>query len=147
MIIDTLENLKSYVDLHPRFAQAFRFLEQDLENLADGKYDIDGDNIFAMVSHDQGKSRAEGRLESHERYIDIQVVLAGVDDMGWRPKSLCRIEDTKYDSEKDLQFFKDTPETWLGVGPKMFAIFFPEDGHMPLIAEGELHKIVIKIAL
>lgn len=147
MILDTLENLQAYSNIHPRFAKAFTFLEQDLETLADGKYEIDGDNIFAMVSHDEGKTREAGRLESHEKYIDIQVVLQGVDDMGWRPKSLCLTEDTEYDSERDLQFFQDTPETWLGVGPKMFAIFFPEDGHMPLIAEGRLHKIVVKVAL
>lgn len=147
MIIDTLENLTSYINLHPRFAQAFAFLAQDLDKLVDGKYDIDGKNIFAMVSHDTGKTREVGRLESHEEYIDIQVVLEGVDDMGWRPKSLCLTNDTEYDSERDLQFFKDAPETWLAVGPRMFAIFFPEDGHMPLIAEGTLHKIVVKVAL
>lgn len=147
MIIDTLENIKTYTQLHPRFAKAFTFLEQDLNKLENGKYDIDGKNIFAMVSHDTGKTRTEGRLETHEKYIDIQVVLEGVDDMGWRPKNLCISKDTEYDEERDLQFFKDTPETWLGVGPRMFAIFFPEDGHMPLIANGTLRKIVVKVAL
>lgn len=146
MILDWLTNAHSYLPLNPRFAKAFEFLQHsELKGLPEEKYEIDGDNIFALVAKEQGRKKEEALLETHEKYIDIQVVLEGTDDMGWKPKFSCSQPKEGYDSEKDLQFFMDQPDTWLSVKPGSFAIFFPEDAHMPLISSETLHKIVVKI--
>jgi biofilm protein TabA len=148
MILDVLENAHRYLALHKEFAKAFDFLlRQDLKELPVGKYEIDGDRVYAMVSKILGRRKEDALLETHEKYIDIQLVLAGTDDMGWKPKSLCKKPAGKYDQKNDEQIFMDEPDAWLSTKSGAFVIFFPEDAHMPLISSGQLHKVVVKVAV
>lgn len=147
MILDVLENAHRYKVLNKRFAKAIEFLlRPELKELPVGEYEIDGERVYAMVSKDTGQKKEDALLETHEKYIDIQLVLAGTDDIGWRPKSLCKQPSGEYDHKSDLQFFADKPNTWLSIVSGEFAIFFPEDAHMPLISSGQIHKVVVKIA-
>jgi len=147
MILDVLENAQRYLIMHRGFAKAFEFLlRPDLKALPVGEYEIEGERVYAIVSRDPGRKKEDALLETHEEYIDIQLVLAGTDDMGWRPRSLCKQPSGEYDHHSDVQFFTDEPAAWLSVESGAFAIFFPEDAHMPLISSGQLHKIVVKIA-
>lgn len=148
MIIDILENADRYTALHEDFVKAFAFLKRsDLPELAVDRYTIDGDLVFAMVAKDSGRGKSEARLEAHDRYIDIQMVLAGIDEMGWQSRSLCRLPAGPYDRDKDIRFFADPPAAWLPVVQGMFVIFFPEDAHLPLISAGVVHKVVVKVAV
>ena len=147
MIIDTLQNADRYAALHVGFAEAFTFLRrQDLRDLAVDRYSIDGDRVYAMVARDQGRDKAGAQLEVHDKYIDIQMVLSGCDEMGWRPRSLCRQPAGLVEPERDIRFFADPPVSWLPVEPGIFVIFFPEDAHLPMISSGLLHKVIVKVA-
>jgi YhcH/YjgK/YiaL family protein len=147
MILDVLENAQRYLNLNRGFAKAINFiLRPDLKELPVGKYQIDGECVFAMVSKEFGRKREDALLETHEKYIDIQLVLAGTDTMGWKPKSLCKKPTGAYDPQEDIQSFADEPDTWIATQSGAFVIFFPEDAHMPLISSGQLHKVVVKIA-
>ncbi len=148
MILDILENAQLYIALNLGFEKAFAFLSRsDLTELKTGKYEIDGNRVFAMVSMDSGRSKEDSRLEIHQKYIDIQLVIEGNDDMGWKPLALCKKPCGQYDSESDIQFFDDEPELWLAVKNGTYAIFFPDDAHMPLISSSRIHKVVVKIAV
>jgi len=148
MILDVLENAHRYLALNKGFAKAIEFLlRPDLKELPVGKYEIDGDRVYATVSKVFGRKKEDALLEKHEKYIDIQLVLAGTDNMGWKPKSSCRQPSGEYDQKRDLQLFADEPEAWLSTESGSFAIFFPEDAHMPLISSGQLHKVVVKVAV
>ena len=148
MILDTLENAHRYLSLHKGFARAFDFLlRPDLKELPVGKYEIDADRIYAMVSKEHGRRKEDALLETHEKYIDIQLVMTGTDDMGWKPKSLCKKPAGKYDHNDDEQIFMDEPDAWISVKSGALAIFFPEDAHMPLISSGHIHKVVVKVAV
>lgn len=148
MILDVLENAHRYLTLHQGFARAFAFLGRpDLKELPVDTYAIDGKRVFAMVAREPGGKKEDSLLETHERYIDIQLVLAGTDTMGWSPKSWCKRPSALYDPETDLQFFLDEPAVWLPTPGGAFVIFFPEDAHMPLISSGQIHKVVVKIAV
>jgi len=147
MIIDRLENAERYYDMHPAFAQAFAFLNRsDLAQLPAERHDIDGDRLFCSISKGPGRPRAEANLEAHRKYVDIQYVIAGAEQMGWKPTADCRTVQTPYDVDQDVEFFNDTPDTWTEVPPGSFVIFFPEDAHAPLVGEGQIHKAVLKIA-
>lgn len=147
MIVDVLENADRYAVLNRGFAEAMAFLRRpDLKDLPVGKYAIDGEHVYAMVSKNPGRRREDALLEAHEKYIDIQLVLAGTDDMGWKPRRLCKEPSGEYDQTADVQFFLDAPEAWIATRSGAFAIFFPDDAHMPLIANGQLHKVVVKVA-
>ena len=146
MILDVLENIHRYLTLNKGFTKAVEFLMRPgIKDLPAGRYEIDGARVYAMVSKDPGRRREDALLETHEKYIDIQLVLAGTDNMGWKAKSSCKKPSGEYDKKSDVRFFADRPAAWLSTESGAFAIFFPEDGHMPLISSGQLHKVVVKV--
>ncbi len=148
MIIDSLSDCQRYVCLHSLFAKAFTFLSQEnLAGIPDGRHDIAGDKLYAVVVRDRGRKKKDGRLEYHQKYIDIQYVLSGVDTMGWKPASSCQDPAGAFDPEKDAGFYNDVPDIWIPVGPGRFAVFFPHDAHSPMISRGRLHKAIIKVKI
>jgi YhcH/YjgK/YiaL family protein len=148
MIYDTLANADRYASLHSLFPQAFEFLRStDLASLAPGRYPIEGEQLFAIVEYAAGRSREEARLECHRKYIDIQLVLEGTDEMGWKPVRDCHELLADYSPEKDIQFFSDAPASWIVAPPGAFCLFFPEDAHAPLVGNGEIRKVILKIAV
>ena len=85
MILDTLGNAAKYAGLKAGMAEAFGFLDQlGLAKLPDGKYEITGDRVYAMISHEQGRAVSDGKLEAHRNYLDIQYVISGDESMGWK---------------------------------------------------------------
>ena len=148
MILASLAEADRYLALHPLFPHAFEFLcNTDLKALASGKHDIQGEQIFAIVEACTGRTRAEAKLECHRRYIDIQLVLEGVDEMGWRPVAECVDPATDYDAARDIRFFNDAPVSWVATPPGSFCLFFPDDAHAPLVSAGVIRKVVVKIAV
>jgi len=148
MILDALENIDRYLSMNRGFEKAAKFLQHsELNQHAMGKHEIDGDRVFAIVENTVGRDKKDAQLEAHEQYIDIQLVLKGIDNMGWKPTSACKQISQAYNLNADIKFFADEPEIFLPVSAGMFAIFFPNDAHMPLISSEHLHKVVVKIKL
>jgi biofilm protein TabA len=148
MVLSPLSQAGRYVALHPGFAAAFSFLQRkELDQLPDGRHEIDGQRLYAMVMRKEGNGRANAKLEVHRRYIDIQYCVAKGDQIGWRSAATCSKATQPFDEEKDYQLFTDQPETWVATAPGTFAIFFPEDAHAPLAGEGLIHKVVVKVAV
>lgn len=148
MIIDTLAQADRYLALHPLFVRAFEFLRTtDLTALPPGKHAVLGEQIFAIVEACPGRTRAEAKLECHRRYIDIQLVLEGIDEMGWKPLAACTDPATDYDAARDIRFFNDAPSSWIATPAGSFCLFFPDDAHAPLVSSGMTRKVVVKIAV
>jgi len=148
MILDSLPQADRYFALHPLFVRAFEFLRgTDLKSLAPGKHTVEGERIFAIVEACAGRTWAEAKLECHRRYIDIQLVLEGVDEMGWKPVAECVDPATDYDVARDIRFFNDAPSSWIATPPGSFCLFFPDDAHAPLVSTGQIRKVVVKIAV
>lgn len=137
-----------YAALHPLFPRAFDYIRNtDLLSLAPGRYPIIGEQLFVIVEKVQGRTREAAKLECHRKYIDIQLVLEGVDEMGWKALADCTQPVSDYSAEKDIQFFRDDPATWIATPPGAFCIFFPEDAHAPLVSSGQVRKAIFKIAV
>lgn len=148
MILAKLTEADRYAALHPLFARAFDFLSNtDLKALAPGKHALQGDQLFAIVEACAGRTRSEAKLECHRRYIDIQLVLEGVDEMGWKSVAECVDPATDYDNARDIRFFNDAPASWITTPPGSFCLFFPDDAHAPLVSAGMIRKVVVKIAV
>ena len=148
MILAPLAHAERYLALHPLFAEAFAFLcRTDLDTLAPGIHAVRGDSVFAIVEMAEGRTREAARLECHRRYIDIQLVLEGVAEMGWRPLSQCGQPLGDHDEDRDIRFFADAPAAWVATHAGMFCVFFPEDAHAPLVSSGPLRKVVMKVAV
>ena len=146
MVLDRIVRAAQYAQLHPAFARAFEYLRTiDLAALTPGRHEVDGDEIYLSVDHVDGRGRDGARLEAHRQHIDIQLTLAGIEQIGWRPLAACEQPDGPFDPGRDIGFYRDRPETWLVVPPGTFAIFFPEDAHAPLAGNGAVRKAIVKI--
>lgn len=149
MILDQLANSNTYEKIHAGFSQAFYFLRKtDLATISEGRYAIDGERLYAIVQEYDTKPMAEGVLEVHSLYTDIQYLITGEEVMGYAPLAGQAIR-TPYDSVKDIAFLEGAADPIL-VRQGQFAIFFPHDAHMPartLGAPTRVRKLVIKVAV
>lgn len=147
MIIDKLSNSQLYSGLGERINKAFAYLKgTDFSKMEIGKYEIDGDNIFAIVNEYQTKDAREGKLEAHKKYIDVQYVAKGSELMGYAPLENQKVID-EYNEQNDITFFSGE-KSFAKVDEEMFAIFFPTDVHLPgikLNKSAYVKKVVIKV--
>jgi biofilm protein TabA len=149
MIVDTLSNKEKYFSVHPLFEKAFEFIKQtDLANEPDGKKDI-ADGLKAIFSNATGKTleASLAKFECHDKYIDIQLCIGGIETIGWKPREKCVLPNGDYNTEKDVRFFGDEPDMFFQLTNGQFAIFFPEDVHAPMIGDGMIKKLVIKVKI
>jgi len=149
MIVDSLENISKYAGIHPLFAAALEYINNtDLHAIEVGKYDI-ADGLKAIVSNKNGMTAGESsaKFECHNKNIDIQICINGHETLGWKPRASCKTEREPYNDEKDVLFYTDKPDMFFQLTNNQFAIFFPEDVHAPMIGEGEIKKMVIKVKI
>ena len=148
MIIDRLENAHKYASTHKGFAESFAFLQKAVdENLPVGRYEIDGDNVFAFIQ--EYDSKTESAFETHKNFIDIQFVSSGVEVIEVADISKMT-ESIPYNSEKDVTFYEDYDKASISViEAGAYGIFFPWDAHKPGLAfngnPDAVKKIVVKI--
>ncbi|MEG8946141.1 YhcH/YjgK/YiaL family protein [Rosettibacter firmus] len=147
MIYDQLKNAHLYFNLGNRIQKAFEYLlNTDFTNLDAGKYEIDGDNIYAVIQNYDTKPITAGKWEAHKKYIDIQYIVSGKEKMGYS-NSIKMIVTEEYNQEKDVMFLKGNGN-FLIAEEGYFALFFPSDVHMPGIAVNlstPVKKVVVKV--
>ena len=147
MILDSLENAEQYYAMSPYFKKAFEFLKAANPEELEGKIDIEGEKIYAMVIKSKGTGHEGAELEIHKKYIDIQFGVDGVNEFGWKPTQECVTVTKAFDDEDDFGYFAEEPDLWITVQPGQYAIFFPGDAHTPKGGTGNLHKLLVKIAV
>jgi YhcH/YjgK/YiaL family protein len=150
MVLDSLDNAARYFVLGERIAVALKYLkETDCTKLEVGKISIQGDQIYALVQDNTTKPRSQGVWEAHRKYIDVQFVAAGVEEMGIANIHTLTVKQP-YDEQKDFALF-DGDGSFVTVPTGSFTIFFPEDGHIPGSAINDVpaavRKVVIKVAV
>jgi biofilm protein TabA len=123
--------------------------ERDLDSLAVGRHEIDGDRLFFLVQEMQTRPLADTRAEAHRRYADVQLLLSGVERYGVAAAdaTLAATED-RLDRD-DIAFYPSPAnESFIDLAPQMFVVFFPGELHRPGCAigsPGPIRKIVIKV--
>jgi biofilm protein TabA len=149
MIIDTLTNAPKYIGLHPLFAKAFDFINKnDMANLPDGVSEIsEGLKVIVNTANGKTAQASLAKFECHDKNIDIQFCVKGLETIAWKPREKCFTPNGEYNPEKDVRFFSDAPDMSFQLTDGQFAIFFPEDVHAPMIGDGEIKKIVIKVKI
>ena len=148
-IKDSLERIGDYAKLGPHFAKAVVFLQRkDLRSLPNGRYELDGENAYAMVQEAMLKPWGSGRPEVHHEYFDIQLPLSNEEIIGvgrFDPKA-----QGDFDEGKDIGFYDETPVEPLTLRPGEFAILYPGTcAHAPCCSEdaagAPVRKIVVKV--
>ncbi|WP_076416088.1 YhcH/YjgK/YiaL family protein [Shewanella sp. UCD-KL12] len=153
MIVDKLNNLDLYSNISPRIAAALTHLaETDFSKLDVGSYELDGKNLFVIVNDYETKPRQVEPFEVHQQYIDVQYVVSGEEEFGYLPLAQqipSKPYFAKHDyAEYDYESNKDDA-AFIPFKAGMFAIFFPEDMHMPGTSNKpqQVRKVVIKVKI
>jgi biofilm protein TabA len=148
MIFEHLDRAASLTSLHRHFAACFEWLRRLPADLPPGRYEIAGEDAYALVQIYTTFPAAERRYETHRRYLDIQFVATGEECIRYAPVESLPLAGT-YDPAKDLQFHQEpAAESSLVLGPGTFAVFYPPDGHKPCTTHREpsaVRKVVIKV--
>ena len=150
MIVTDLNHIEQQVAITSALKKAIDFLRRlDVDGLTDGKVEIDGEDVFAIVQKYETVMSDVPKLECHKKYIDVQYIVSGEEIIGWAPSGQMTTTET-YDAYKDICFGtvpkgQITP-VYLQAG--QLAVLFPEDGHAPRLAATApscVLKIVIKV--
>lgn len=149
MIVDKLKNADLYLCLGEKMRRAFKFLrDNDLNKLNEGKHSIDGDDLYILVLRYDSTPVDNGKWEAHRKYIDIQYIVDGKEKVGY-----ANIEEMKivqdYDESNDI-LFVEGEGSFIDIDKGMFAVFTPNDAHMPGImisAPQKVKKVVVKVRI
>lgn len=147
MILDALKNSALYYEVSPRMKKAFELIaSRDWTTVEPGIHELDGRDIYVNVMERELKLKPDAKLEVHNEYIDIQVLITGREEsFGWSERKDLRQPLGEFDAEKDIQLFDDVPQTYYTLRPGQFTVLFPEDGHAPMVGEGRVRKIIVKV--
>lgn len=149
MIKDKLLNAESYYAISKKLQTGFEWLKNsNLKDLEEGKYLIDGENIFANVQNYTTKDSAP--YETHKKYIDIQYMIKGEEKICITEKNNCIIVEN-YNPNKDVEFLDCKniyDEHILREGD--FMVFFPQDAHQPSLKIKNnlpIKKVIVKVSI
>lgn len=151
MLVTDIKHIERQVSMTPTLKKAIDFLQRpDIRNMADGRMDIDGEDVFAIVQRYETVKTDALKFEYHRKYIDLQYIVSGKEVIGWAPVERMTVTEP-YNIEKDI-CFGTAPEqeiTLIHRQAGQLAVFYPEDGHAPKLAAGmpsPVFKIVVKVA-
>lgn len=145
--IDKVQFAKQYHLNQAAWDKAFAYLKNtDLQTLSNGRHVIDGDNVYAIVTEAPTKDYDKTAFESHQKYIDLQYVITGDENMAKAPVASVAV-NKPYDDKADIAYYTGEGKIY-DVPAGTFMLFFPGEAHRPNITPGGnqvVKKIVIKI--
>lgn len=160
-IFGSVSTVRAVLANDPRFAAALTYAaeilrlgtaaRQRIDGLAAGtseKVELAG-GAFAIDQVYESKLRPDAFFESHRKYIDVQVIVAGAEWMEVADIGRLTVSDA-YVAERDLLKYADTVgANVLKLAAGDAAVFFPVDGHMPCLrpegVAGLVRKTVVKV--
>ena len=151
MLLDTLEHSSLYEGFHPSFPKAFGWLRSFDPATPDGKYEIDGAGVVAIVQRYETAPSVSKKWETHRVHGDIQVIYAGEEFIGYARREELAVK-IPYLAEKDVEIYEAPAQSssMLLLPSGSFAVFLPHDAHQPGVMidlPEALVKVVVKFRL
>jgi YhcH/YjgK/YiaL family protein len=150
MILQPLAEAEALAALAPGIGAGLAWLRGFDPATPDGRYPIEGERVFALVSRYHTGPATEKRFETHRRHLDLQYLAEGRERILYLPLGGLEVE-TPYDEAKDITFYAEPKfSSSLLMEPGDLAVFFPGDGHKPGCMAGgrdPVLKVVVKVAL
>jgi len=148
MILATLAEAEAYAVLGDGIARGLAWLRAFDPAMPDGRVEIAGDDVFALVQSYQTGPATEKRFESHRLYLDLQYVARGAERILHTPTAGLDVE-VPYDPAKDILFYAEPKvSSSLLMREGDLAFFHPGDAHKPGCMAGGSHpvkKVVVKV--
>lgn len=145
MIYDNLANISIYSEIPEEVS---RFLLSLTSQTPEGHYEI-SENIYANVDVYETKPINKCKFEAHKRYIDIQMLLDGKEQLDCTSADDLKISEA-YDENKDVMFFeaqKVLPDASYTLIPERFVLIYPHEAHRPQMASNSISETVKKVVV
>lgn len=148
MIIDSLENINNYNVVSN---SVLKFLNELSTDIKTGRYKID-EQAYANIEEYNTKNIQQCKFEAHKKYIDIQILLSGTEELDFLPVDGLAISD-EYDEHRDIMFFTnpDKISDRVILEPGKFAMIYPHEAHKPQMSlngiSEQVKKVVVKILI
>ena len=152
MIVTDISHVSNQVSMTPALQKGIDFLRRpDIQSLQNGRIDLNGQRVFALVQRYETQMKDDPKLEYHRKYIDIQYIVSGEEVIGWAQAELMTVTEA-YDPDRDICFGSlakgGMTHVYLQAG--QLAVLYPDDGHAPRLAAGRpspVMKILVKVAV
>jgi len=149
VIADTLEHVHVYTNLGGRIAAALELIRgTDFTTIPVGRHEVEGAALYYLVQSYTTKPRGPASWECHRKYLDVQYVVSGREQIGWAPLGALQVT-RPYDAGTDAELLTGDGD-FLTAGPGTFVLLWPEDAHMPGLCAGPpspVLKVVVKVLL
>ena len=149
MIVTNREHALDYLGLNQNLDTALQYISKtDLDGIEDGNHLIEGEEVRVKVQHMQTKPLDAAKLEAHNDFADIQMLLEGEESIGWCFRTE-KLKETEAAPERDIYFYEGEFAK-LDLKPGQFVIVLPDDVHAPGLATDEpsgIRKAVFKVKL
>lgn len=146
MIIDRIKNIEYYESILPGLKNGLNTLRL-LPSQEVGRYEFEGG--FLMIQEGMSKPMSEGTFEAHRKYVDVQIMLHGCEELAWEEYDLLN-SVVPYNEEKDQERLDGERNHSMLISEGMFFAAFPQDGHKAVSHTDEQHhyrKAVMKLRL
>lgn len=144
MIIDKTDNILLYEPLLKNLRNGISAVRA-LPSLEIGRYEFEGG--YFMVQKGSTKPLKEGTFEAHRKYIDVQILMEGSEEVAWSDITDL-VTAIEYDPEKDAERLTGSFDHVMKISEGMFYAAFPHDGHKPVshtASQQSFTKIVMKL--
>lgn len=149
MIVDKLEYLALYKNIPDCVINFVSNL--DCNNLSLGRQNL-SDDVYVNIERYTTKYKDEAKFEAHKKYIDIQIVLQGCENI--YTTNISGLSTLiHYEEDRDIIFYSDdvSLKKYITLDGTNFVMLFPHEAHAPQIApndnKSEVLKVVIKIKI
>lgn len=145
MIVDNIKNIKLYSDIPPIAADFIVSLHDS--NITLGKH-ILTDKIYANIEEYSTKLLTDAKFESHDNYIDIQLLISGHEKIAIADREKLTISEP-YDKNRDITFYSESVKSYQNIilEGTNFVMIFPHEGHAPQISLNEEAQKVLKVVV
>ena len=144
MITDKLSNIRDYKIIPPEA------IDKIVSGISIGRHNI-SDSCYINVEEYTTKAVSDAKFEAHKKYIDVQILLSGTEDIYYTVTKNLKNIQTPYNEERDIMFYSENVTNYdkVTLDGTNFVILEPEDAHAPQAAhdnkQQNVKKVVIKI--
>lgn len=149
MIKDNKENSKLYKGYNERLDKVLDMIgKNNFSYITNGKYNIDGDSLYCILTDYKTKDEKDCFFESHKKYIDVHFCLDGDEIISVIDKEDLDIKKD-YDPEAEAFILEGKIKNKIELKKSEFMVLFPDDAHMTAIKGNFdfVKKLIFKVQI